>query len=170
MLLYNCNNNYTSQYPKPTGADKDGRFYSKQGLFEFGDKEYKADYLTITVKENRRSNTSRFIHLPVLRIHAINENQNEPIFCLTGGPGMSNMIDGSVVLDCPEVAAAFENSREDLLNEKSLKTIGEAWTESFTKLKLSDIDLRGYTILETIKDILAAEFIFPEDIMIEIKK
>jgi pimeloyl-ACP methyl ester carboxylesterase len=176
LFFYGCGSSNKFQYPEPASNADDERFYSEAGLFEFGDKEYRADYGTITVKENRHKDKSRLIHLPVIRIHALTENQNEPLFGLAGGPGQSNMIfhpidsllydhdfvivgyrgvDGSSVLDCPEVTAAFEDGGEDLLSEQSLREIGKAWEKSFNRLKSSGIDLNGYTIPETVEDMEA---------------
>lgn len=176
LLFYGCSSSNTIQYPEPKSSDEVGSFHSKTEVFKFGEKEYHADYLTITVPENRSNAKSRLIHLPVIRIHAYTENLNEPVFGLAGGPGMSNMIfhpidtllydhdfvivgyrgvDGSTVLDCPEVTAAFENDGEDLLSEQSLREIGEAWGKCFTRLDSSGIDLNGYTIPETVEDLEA---------------
>ena len=176
LLFYGCGGSNTLQYPEPSSSAKDGSFYSKAGIFEFGGKKYKADYGVISVPENRRNSKSRLIHLPVIRIHAISKNINEPLFGLSGGPGRSNMhfspvdsllynhdfvivgyrgVDGSTVLECPEVSKAFEDGGDDLLSEQSLKKIGNAWAKSSDRLKSSGIDVNGYSIPETIEDLEA---------------
>ncbi|MEJ2054783.1 MAG: alpha/beta hydrolase [Calditrichaceae bacterium] len=176
LLFSGCGSTNKIQYPEPASTDSDGSFHSKPGVFKFGEIEYNADYGTITVKENRHNNRSRLIHLPVIRVHAFTDNQNEPLFGLAGGPGESNMIfhpidkllydhdfvivgyrgvDGSSVLDCPEVADAFENGCDDLLSEQSLREIGEAWTQCYSRLESSGVDLNGYTIPETVEDLEA---------------
>lgn len=176
LLFYGCCSSNIIQYPEPTNPNRDENFYSEPGMFEFGEKEYRADYGTITVKENRHNDKSKLIHLPVIRIHARTENPNEPLFGLADGPGKSNMnfhpvdsllydhdfvivgyrgVDGSTLLDCPEVSAAFENGGEDLLSEQSLREIGDAWEQCFTRLISSGIDLNGYTIPETVEDLEA---------------
>lgn len=173
LLFYGCGGSNAIQYPEPSSSAKDGSFYSKAGTYEFGEKKYQADYGVISVPENRRNPKSKLIHLPVIRIHAITKNFNEPLFGFSGGPGKSNMhfrpvdsllynhdfvivgyrgVDGSTVLECPEVSKAFEDGGDDLLSEQSLRKIGEAWAKSFDRLKSSGIDVNGYTIPETIED------------------
>jgi hypothetical protein len=92
------------------------------------DVEYPAECGTLIVPENRYDETSRLIALPVKRILASGDAPDEPIFHLTGGPGMSNMaysrvewfhenhdvvlvgfrgVDGTVYLSCPEVTEAM---------------------------------------------------------------
>ena len=177
LTFYSCGGSNTIQYPEPSSSAKDGSFYSKAATFEFGEKKYQADYGTITVPENRSKAKSRLIYLPVIRIHSSTENVNDPLFGLSGGPGMSNMkfppvdsllydhdfvivgyrgVDGSTVLDCPEVSAAFGNGGDDdLLSEQSLREIGEAWRKSVNRFKSLGIDLNGYTIPETVEDMEA---------------
>jgi hypothetical protein len=85
---------------------------------------YDADCGTLVVPENRAKPWSRLIALPITRIRARSDHPAEPIFRLEGGPGITNMefknasrfagdrdvvlvgyrgVDGSSVLDCPEV-------------------------------------------------------------------
>ena len=92
----------------------------------------RADCGTLVVPENRADPRSRLIALPVTRILARSSHPLAPIFHLNGGPGITNMtfpqanrlaaqhdvvmvgyrgVDGSSVLNCPEVTAALENSR-----------------------------------------------------------
>ena len=176
LIFYGCSSSNTIQYLEPSNSAGDGSFYSEKGIYQLGEKEYSADYGTITVPENRHNSNSRLIHLPVIRIHALSGNPNEPLFGLSGGPGMSNMsfrpvdsllydhdfvivgyrgVDGSTVLNCPEVSEAFKNDEEDLLNEQSMRKIGEAWEKSFNRLESLGIDLNGYTIPETVEDLEA---------------
>ena len=100
---------------------------------------YEADCGTLVVPENRHDSGSRLIALPVTRIHAQTEHPGAPIFRLQGGPGITNMefaeasrfadrhdvvlvgyrgVDGSTVLDCPEVSSALKRSA-DFLGERS---------------------------------------------------
>jgi len=176
LIFYGCCSSNLIEYPEPSSTAQDGSFISKTGVYQFVDKEYVADYGTITVPENRRSEKSRLIHLPVIRIHSYSQNNLEPVFGFVGGPGQSNMkfhpidsllynhdfilvgyrgVDGSTVLECPEVKEAIVNSNEDLLSEESLREIGEAWAIAFDRFKSSGIDLNGYTIPETIEDMEA---------------
>jgi hypothetical protein len=167
LIFYSCGGNSTIQYPEPPSNAREGSFSSRKGVYQFGGKEYNADYGIITVPENRKNSNSRLIHLPVMRIHALNANVREPVFGLAGGPGMSNMIfrpidsllydhdfvivgyrgvDGSTILGCPDVSKAFKNGEDDLLSEQSLREIGEGWTKSIDRFKSLGIDLNGYTI------------------------
>src|SRR5829696_7646898 len=109
---------------------------------EYGteDGERAADCGTLVVPENRSDPQSRLIALPVTRIRTRSEQPAEPIFRLEGGPGITNMtfeaasrfadahdvvlvgyrgVDGSSVLDCPEVSSALKHST-DFLADKSL--------------------------------------------------
>ena len=159
-------------FPEPEKNPSAGSYVSKSGIFKTYSGEYPADFGTISVSENRQDSSSRIIHLPVIRIHSGLENPLEPIFYLSGGPGTSNMkwippdtlladhdfvmvgyrgVDGSVVLDCPEVAEAMKTD-DDLLSESSLKRMADAWNTSAQRLQKTGIDLNGYTIPEVIED------------------
>ncbi|MFH0990050.1 MAG: alpha/beta hydrolase [bacterium] len=164
----------SKKYPVPPADAKAGNFISEAKSYKMGSKQYEADYGTITVPENRGISISRLINIPFLRINSPSKNPREPIFCFSGGPGQSNMswdwesmwyllpehdlvavgyrgVDGSTVLDCPEVAKAFKGDG-DLLGEESMKTIGRAWSASAKRLTAQGIDLNGYTMLEVIED------------------
>ncbi len=142
--------------------------------FKIGSQKYEADYGEVTVPENRSKSNSRLINIPFLRIHSNSKNPVEPIFGFAGGPGASNMnwdwgkaltflsehdfvlvgyrgVDGSIVLDCPKVTEAFKSSN-NLLSEETMKTIGNAWSESARRLSAQGIDLDGYTMLQCIED------------------
>ena len=129
---------------------------------------------TITVPENREKASSRLISIPFLRIHSHAKAAAEPIFAFSGGPGQSNMswdwstvggllaehdfvavgyrgVDGSSVLDCPEVTEAFK-AHGDPLSERSLEAIGHAWEASAQRFRAQGVDLDGYTMLECIED------------------
>ena len=92
---------------------------------------YRADCGTLVVPENRADPRSRLIALPVTRVLARSSHPLAPIFYLNGGPGNTNMtfpqanrlvaqhdvvmvgyrgVDGSSVLNCPEVTTALQNS------------------------------------------------------------
>ena len=55
------------------------------------DTPYQADCGTLTVPEDRNNPNSKTITIPVTRIRATGNAPANPIFHLTGGPGMSNM-------------------------------------------------------------------------------
>ena len=137
---------------------------------------YRADCGTLVVPENRADPRSRLIALPVTRILARSSHPLAPIFHLSGGPGITNMtfpqanrlaaqhdvvmvgyrgVDGSSVLNCPEVNAALENSA-DFLGKASLSAYSQAFASCAQRLERSGVDLAGYTLAEQADDIEAA--------------
>ena len=115
---------------------------------------YAADCGTLVVPENRADPQSRLIALPVTRIQARSAHSAEPVFRLQGGPGITNMtfakasrfadhhdvvlvgyrgIDGSVRLDCPEVASALQHST-DCSSEKSFRAYGDGFRACANRL------------------------------------
>ena len=137
---------------------------------------YRADCGTLVVPENRADPRSRLIALPVTRILARSSHPLAPIFHLNGGPGITNMtfpqasrlaaqhdvvmvgyrgVDGSSVLNCPEVTAALENSA-DFLGKASLSAYSQAFASCAQRLERSGVDLAGYTLAEQADDIEAA--------------
>lgn len=145
------------------------RYATEQG-------DYAADCGTLVVPENRASPGSRLIALPVTRIRARSEHPGEPIFYLEGGPGITNMaftqasrfaadrdvvlvgyrgVDGSVRLDCPEVAAALKHAT-DLLGEASFRAYGDAYRACAKRLAGGGVDLAGYGLPQQVDDLEAA--------------
>src|SRR3954464_485727 len=137
---------------------------------------YKADCGTLVVPENRDDPATRLIALPVTRIHALSANANAPIFRLEGGPGRSNMsfpnasrfadhhdvvlvgyrgVDGSSVLDCPEVVSALKHS-DDMLSGKALDAKVDAYRSCASRLTREGVDLNGYTLAQRVDDLEAA--------------
>ena len=137
---------------------------------------YRADCGTLVVPENRANPRSRLIALPVTRILARSSHPLAPIFHLNGGPGVTNMtfpqasrlaaqhdvvmvgyrgVDGSSVLNCPEVNSALENSA-DFLGKASLSAYSQAFASCAQRLERSGVDLAGYTLAEQADDIEAA--------------
>ena len=137
---------------------------------------YRADCGTLVVPEDRADPRSRLIALPVTRILARSSHPLAPIFHLNGGPGTTNMtfpqasrlaaqhdvvmvgyrgVDGSSVLNCPEVTAALENSA-DYLGKASLSAYSQAFASCAKRLERSGVDLAGYTLAEQADDIEAA--------------
>ena len=131
---------------------------------------------TLVVPEDRASSKSRLIAVPVTRILARSSHPLAPIFHLNGGPGITNMtfpqasrltaqhdvvmvgyrgVDGSSVLNCPEVTAALENSA-DFLGKASLSSYSQAFASCAKRLERSGVDLAGYTLAEQADDIEAA--------------
>ena len=137
---------------------------------------YRADCGTLVVPENRADPRSRLIALPVTRILARSSHPLAPIFHLNGGPGITNMtfpqanrlaadhdvvmlgyrgVDGSSVLNCPEVTATLENTK-DYLAKASLSAYSKAFATCAKRLERTGVDLAGYTLEEQASDIEAA--------------
>ena len=137
---------------------------------------YRADCGTLVVPEDRTDPRSRLIALPVTRILARSSHPLAPIFHLNGGPGVTNMtfpqanrlaaqhdvvmvgyrgVDGSSVLNCPEVTAALENSG-DYLTKASLSAYSQAFASCAQRRERDGVDLAGYTLAEQADDIEAA--------------
>ncbi len=135
-----------------------------------------ADCGTLVVPENRADPRSRLIAVPVTRVLARSSHPLAPIFYLNGGPGITNMtfpqagrlvaqhdvvmvgyrgVDGSSVLNCPEVTAALQNSA-DYLAKASLSAYSDAFAACAKRLERSGVDLAGYTLEEQAGDIEAA--------------
>ena len=135
-----------------------------------------ADCGTLVVPENRTNPHSRLIALPVIVIRATSAHPSEPIFRLNGGPGVTNMVfpdasrftanhdvvlvgyrgvDGSSVLDCPEVTSALENSA-DMLGQASFRAYADGFRTCATRLTADGVDLAGYTLPEQVDDLEAA--------------
>ncbi|MDQ3972806.1 MAG: alpha/beta hydrolase [Actinomycetota bacterium] len=98
------------------------------------------------------------------------------MFRLEGGPGLTNLtfpvadrfaatrdvvlvgyrgVDGSVRLDCPEVAAALKRGGP-YLGEQSVNAHADALSSCATRLQDSGIDLDGYTLSQRVDDFDAA--------------
>src|SRR6201987_4934188 len=125
----------------PAGAHA-GQLTLKNCTYNTEKGAYAADCGTLVVPENRADPHSRLIALPVTRILARSSHPLAPIFHLNGGPGTTNMtfpqgnrlaaqhdvvmvgyrgVDGSSVLNCPEVTTALQRSA-DYLAKASLRT------------------------------------------------
>ena len=172
ILFIGCEKS-TFTFPEPSNEIYDGAFNSVTETRIYANTEYNIDLGTLTVRENRKISNSRYIHLPVIRVQSNAEKSLEPVFCLTGGPGMSNLdhvgmkwylmpthdivmvgyrgVDGSSILACPEVEKAI-NGKGELFSEKSIRALGQAWKKSAERLKIEGVDINGYTILDVIED------------------
>jgi len=141
-----------------------------------GNGSYRADCGTLVVPEDRADPHSRLIALPVVRIRARSPHPLAPIFRLNGGPGQTNMtfpeasrlavrhdvvmvgyrgVDGSSVLNCPEVTAVVAGS-PDLLSAQSMRAYSQAFAACAHRLERDGVDLAGYTLAEQADDIEAA--------------
>jgi pimeloyl-ACP methyl ester carboxylesterase len=136
----------------------------------------RADCGTLVVPENRTNPHARMIALPVIVVRAISAHPSTPIFRLNGGPGVTNMVfpdasrftanhdvvlvgyrgvDGSSVLNCPEVSAALDDSA-DMLGQASFQAYANGFRACATRLKAEGVDLAGYGIPEQVDDFEAA--------------
>jgi len=168
---------YTLPITVPEGAGAGDLVNLEACTYEAGKVKYAADCGTLIVPENRNDPGSRLIALPVIQVRALSANPSEPIFYFTGGPGSSNLhfqhleglverhdivqvgyrgMDGSIVLECPEVTQAIKDAKPDFLSQESLANIGDAWTRCGMRLEAERIDLDSYTMPETIEDNEAA--------------
>jgi pimeloyl-ACP methyl ester carboxylesterase len=176
VVLTACGDNEAS-FTVPVGVEAGDLVDRHACTFEAADVEYAADCGTLVVPENRGDPNSRLIALPVIRVISLNEYPAEPLFKFAGGPGNSNMgfslvpwfienhdivligyrgIDGSVVLDCPEVSNLFRNSRGDMLSEAVLDEISMTFSSCAERLANEGIDIDGYNAAEIIEDMEAA--------------
>ncbi|MGH9181023.1 MAG: hypothetical protein ACRDY5_04840, partial [Acidimicrobiales bacterium] len=137
---------------------------------------FAADCGALVVPENRADTRSRLIALPVTRVRARSEHPGEPLFRLDGGPGITNMefewanrfvgdrdmvfvgyrgVDGSSVLDCPEVTSALKHST-DLAGEKSFRAYADGFRSCAKRLTDDGVDLAGYSLAQQVDDLEAA--------------
>jgi pimeloyl-ACP methyl ester carboxylesterase len=159
----------------PAGA-KAGHLSLKRCVYPTQNGNYAADCGTLVVPENRADPHSRLIALPVIRIRARSDHPAQPIFRLGGGPGKTNLkfpeasrfvarhdvvlvgyrgVDGSSVLNCPEVSSALSHSA-DFLSEKSFQAYGAAFRACAKRLTAAGVDLAGYGLVQQVDDLEAA--------------
>jgi hypothetical protein len=145
---------------------------------------YAADCGTLVVPENRARPGSRLVALPVTRIQARSDHPGAPVFRLEGGPGITNTkfskasriaqnhdvvlvgyrgVDGSVRLDCPEVASALKRST-DLLGQKSFRAYANGFRSCAARLRADGVDLAGYSIPAQVDDLEAARKAHGDDL------
>ncbi len=179
LLLTACGGPKEAPLTVPAGAQSGDLTSLVPCTYVTGEFEYAAECGTLVVPEKRGDPGSRLIALPVMRIPTTGNDSTEPIFWLNGGPGQSNMrfshpqdlaalieehdfvlagyrgVDGQVVLDCPEISEALLNPPDDLLSEAALESYGAAATRCASRLQAEGVDLAGYTMTETIKDMEA---------------
>jgi pimeloyl-ACP methyl ester carboxylesterase len=149
------------------------------------DVEYAAECGTLIVPENRQDENSRLISLPIKRIRASGDAPAEPIFYLTGGPGMSNLnyrrtewfhsnhdiilvgyrgVDGTTYLSCPEVSEAM-GAGLPLMSRKGMAAQTEAFAACADRLGQAGVDLAGYTLLEVVDDVEATRHALGYDLI-----
>jgi pimeloyl-ACP methyl ester carboxylesterase len=149
---------------------------AEDGTLEEKSGEFKADFGTIEVPENRRDPETLTIRLPITRIRATGEEPAEPIIWFAGGPGQSNMetfqydyflkehdhvmvgyrgVDGPVSLDCKEVVCVLEDAK-DVLGDETLARVGDAYAACAERHERNGVDIDGYTTLDVVEDMEAA--------------
>lgn len=139
---------------------------------------YRADCGTLVVAEDAGDPGSRLIALPVLRVRALTDHPQEPVFFLSGGPGTSNVefatdladryvahrdvvvvgyrgADGSVRLDCPEVSRALSGST-DILSDASFDAAADAHRSCAARLSDEGIDVTRYGLVQQVDDMETA--------------
>ena len=174
LISVSCSRIEESPFPSVQEVSEKpaGNITWKSGVLDVEEKQYKADFGTLTVLENRDNPDSPLIHLPVVKIHATGENPSAPVFLLAGGPGQTNIwksppvwllenhdvvmvgyrgVDGSVSLDCPEVAKAMK-VKEYSLSHENIEKLGRAYYAAFQRLKGEGIDIDRYTMVDVIDD------------------
>jgi pimeloyl-ACP methyl ester carboxylesterase len=172
LMLAACGGAKEAPVTVPAGAKAGDLVGLEPCTYEANKVEYDADCGTLVVPENRSDPDSRLIALPVIRGRAPGDNPAEPIFYFSGGPGTSNLhfqhledviethdfvlvgyrgVDGSVVLDCPEISAAVRGARV-LLSDEALEGYTAAGASCAGRLQAEGVDLAGYTLTETIDD------------------
>jgi pimeloyl-ACP methyl ester carboxylesterase len=178
LLLAGCGAKETAPLAIPGGAQAGDLAGMESCTYEAQDAKYVADCGTLVVPENRADPNSRLIALPVIRVRATGSNPAEPIFWFEGGPGVTNMrapfvpwfienhdivlvgyrgMDGSVVLNCPEVVELMRGAgREEFLGDPMLDKTSAAYARCAERLQNEGADLAGYTVTELIDDMEAA--------------
>jgi len=180
ILLASCGTQNNADFLIPEDAQA-GDLQLEECTYAIAKEDYLADCGTLIVPENHADPESRLIALPVTRIRSMQSNPDEPIFYLGGGPGSSNMhtqlplaflenhdfvmvgyrgVDGSVILDCPEVNQAMKGDGVDLLSDASLAGLSAAMRACAARLQAEGIDLDRYTVLDVIEDMEAARQAF----------
>jgi pimeloyl-ACP methyl ester carboxylesterase len=176
LLLAGCNSGDAPVPAVPAGARAGDLVELRPCTYKAGEIEYSADCGTLVVPENRSAPASWLIAVPVIRVRALKDKPAEPIFFLQGGPGGSNQhfqyldglvadhdfvqvgyrgVDGSVLLDCPEIAEAVRKA-PDVLGDASLDSYADASARCAARLEAEGVDLAGYTMTEVVDDMEAA--------------
>ena len=173
-VLISCGNDEKKQAITVPPDTQAGSVYLEPDIYTVNEKKYESHRGVIVVPENRSDPDSRLIELPIIQVHATGDSVAEPIFYLTGGPGISNIhsylfvndfienhdivlvgyrgVDGSVILDCPEVDEFFSNLPGDLTEQATLDSMAAAYSRCASRLQKEGVDTDGYTMTEVIQD------------------
>jgi len=115
---------------------EDGDLSLLQGTYVIAGNCYKADYGTLSVLENRNSDDSRLIQLPLIRIYSTSEKPSEPVFRFIGGPGGPNVWTPSTVQQY-----GLENLPEAYLIENhDLIMVGYRGVDGSVSLSCPDVE------------------------------
>jgi pimeloyl-ACP methyl ester carboxylesterase len=165
----------TDQVSVPAGASA-GELVLEPCEYAGENGSHPADCGTLVVAENPAAADSNLIALPVIRLRAISPDPRVPVLYLTGGPGQSNVdlsfadryardrdvvlvgyrgIDGSVRLDCPEVASATKRAT-DLLSEEFFRAYEDAYRSCADRLTDEGFDLSRYGLVQQVEDMETA--------------
>jgi len=177
IILASCGSNEKpTPRPQPPIGAAAGYFEIVPCVHVAWDVEYAAECGTLIVPENRSDEYSRLIAVPVKRIPASGNAPAEPIFYLTGGPGMSNLsynrvgwfhdnhdivlvgyrgVDGTTHLSCPEVSEAM-GAGLPLMSREGMAAQTAAYSGCADRLTAEGVDLDGYTLLEVVDDVEGA--------------
>lgn len=173
-LLAACGEDEKTQtvtVPKDAEA---GSIFLEPDIYQIGDNEYKSHRGIIVVPENRSKADSRLLEIPFVRIHATGDSIMDPVFYMSGGPGSPNIgnyffvnnfiknhdvvlvgfrgVEGSVVLNLPEVDDFFANMPGDLTEKATLDSMAAAYARGAARLQSDGVDTDGYTITEVVQD------------------
>jgi pimeloyl-ACP methyl ester carboxylesterase len=161
----------------PTGAAA-GDLLLEPCEFQADSGSYPADCGTLVVAEDSADPGSPLLALPVIRVRALTDTPQEPVFFLTGGPGESNIefasqladryvtnrdfvmvgyrgAEGSVRLDCPEVSRAMSRST-DILSDAYFSAVADAYGSCASRFAGEGIDVTRYGLVQQIDDMEAA--------------
>jgi pimeloyl-ACP methyl ester carboxylesterase len=176
-LLQACRPAETPLLAVPSGAKAGDLVDLAACTYKAGEVSFQADCGTLVVPENRSNSQSRLIALPVIRVRAQTSSPGSPIFFLQGGPGGTNQefqfleglnkdrdfiqvgyrgVDGSVVLDCTEIADAIRSTPGELLSDAALESYSQASARCASRLEAGGVDLASYTMTDVIEDMEAA--------------
>ena len=128
----------------------------------------------IVVPEDREKPSGKMLKLPVHIIKSKNTNAQEPIFWLDGGPGHSNIMegtyseflenhdfvmvgyrgaDGNSVFKSKKISKAVKGLNHQLFSDKSLDNANAQVKIFADELEQKGFDLSKYTMLDVIEDI-----------------
>lgn len=173
LLFASCGRMKKSAIVEHSGAKAGDLIEVEPCTYKVDKVKYNAECGSLIVEENRSDPNSRLIALPIIRVLAVNENPAEPILWFAGGPGESNMtfshlegliddhdivmvgyrgMDGSVVMDCPEMSEAITSGEDEFFSKTTISKFGISMVQCAERLQRDGVDLNGYSIPEVVED------------------